>query len=80
MRLGKGLVAVGMVVGANLALVAPAHAACVGTQNVAGVCVENQVIYSDCIYVASDTCQPVRLSGPRVTDCWLLNPSIIACI
>lgn len=75
----RNLIVAAMIVGGNLAVMAPAHATCVGTQNTAGVCVENRTIYSDCVYVVSDTCVPVNVTGPRVVHCWLGDPSIIAC-
>lgn len=46
-------------------------AACVGTQNTAGICVglTREGVYSDCVYVGPPPCIPVYVYGYGV-DCW----------
>jgi hypothetical protein len=78
MRKKVGLLATALVVG-NLALAAPAQAACVGTQNTAGVCAEMGELYRDCVYTGGSQCTTVVVPGPRLTACWLGDPSLITC-
>jgi hypothetical protein len=78
MRVRMGLAAAAVVAG-SLGIATPAQAGCVGTQNTAGVCTEVGVLYSDCVYLGGPQCTWVYVLGPRVTACWLGNPSLITC-
>ena len=63
----------------NLVLVAAlwatpalAEEICVGSENLAGACVEPSggPIYEDCIYVGEPECVPVSVPGPELTRYW----------
>lgn len=68
----RRLVLVGGVV-ATLGFAAPANATtvCVGTQQLAGACVDvtKGTFYEDCVYVGPPPCIPVSVPGV-VTQCW----------
>lgn len=69
-KLSRVAAAVGIV--ASIWVAGPAQAACVGTQQTAGVCATakpGDPTYEDCIYVVSSSCTHVSVPGFDV-QCW----------
>lgn len=80
-KLSRVAAAVGVV--ASIWVAGPAHAACVGTQQTAGVCVTvkpGDPWYEDCIYLVSSTCTPVSVPGFDVScGGWVGDQGFVAC-
>lgn len=71
MRLKRTLFGTALLVGASMALAAPAQASipvCAGTQNTIVVCVDptGGILIEDCVYVGPPPCIPVVVPGPTV--------------
>lgn len=68
-RLAKLALLAGVV--ASIGSASPASAACVGTQQTAGICASltKTTVYSDCVYLGDPPCIPVNVPGYDV-DCW----------
>lgn len=72
-KLAKLGLAVGAVASIGTASPAAAEPICVGTREIAGVCVDvdptGGTLYEDCVYLASSSCTPVHVPGPTIVDC-----------